>query len=620
MVTISASLVLYQPDLRIVERAVRALLAATQFAQQHAPLRFDLTLVDNSNDDKIFEEILRWHEAVRLDRSYFTISLLRAPGNLGYGRGNNLVIDRVVSDYHLVINPDLFVREDALHEAVNYMEAHRDVGMLTPAVFSIDGARQYLCKRNPTLLIMFLRSFMPSLFRPAFKTILDLYEMRDCNYCEEIHSVSYPTGCFMFFRTASLKMIGGFDPEIFLHYEDADIGRRLLSIAGVNYVPSVVVTHLWARDTHKSWHSKLATIKSGWYYFRKWGGSLLSPALKASSSPIRSVDAQGSPVSNVGQGPHVMVTGANGFVGRSVCAEFSRQGFQVQGVVRRTDPSMQTASVQYVAMGNLDGHTNWTARLAGVDCVVHLAALVHVMNEQGLDDSLAKFRRANVESTINLARQAAAAGVRRLVFMSSIKVNGEFTEAGKPFTPDDAPMPQDPYAVSKHEAEQFLRQLAAETSMEVVIIRPPLVYGPNAKANFESMMQWLSLGAPIPLAAATNNRRSLVAIDNLVDLLRTCVSHPAAGNQTFLVSDGEDISTADLLEGASNAMGRSVRIFYVPLTLLKLGLKLVNKFGVYRRLCGSLQVDITKTRQLLGWKPPISLEEGLRRASQNFRI
>jgi nucleoside-diphosphate-sugar epimerase len=199
-------------------------------------------------------------------------------------------------------------------------------------------------------------------------------------------------------------------------------------------------------------------------------------------------------------------------------------------------------------------------------------------------------------------------------------VNGEFTEPGKLFTPDDVPMPQDPYSISKYEAEQLLLQLAAETDMEVVIIRPPLVYGPNAKANFESMMQWLSRGAPIPLAAATNNRRSLVAIDNLVDLLITCVSHPAAGNQIFLVSDGEDISTADLLKRASKAMGRPVRLFYVPLMMIKLGLKVVNKFGIYRRLCGSLQLDITKTQQLLGWTPPISVEEGLRRAARNIRV
>jgi nucleoside-diphosphate-sugar epimerase len=268
-------------------------------------------------------------------------------------------------------------------------------------------------------------------------------------------------------------------------------------------------------------------------------------------------------------------------------------------------------------MGGLSSATDWTVTLRSVGQVVHLAARVHVMNDKSTDP-LAEFRQVNVEGTANLARQAAAAGVRRFVYLSSIKVNGEFTQEGRPFTADDAPAPEDPYGVSKHEAEQLLRQIATESGMEVVIIRPPLVYGPSVKANFESMMRWLARGVPLPLAAVTQNRRTLVALDNLVDLIMTCLSHPAAPNQTFLVSDGEDLSTADLLERMGAAMGKPARLFYLPPALLKLGATGLNKPGIYQRLCGSLQLDIAKTRQLLGWAPPVSVDEGLRRAAEGF--
>jgi nucleoside-diphosphate-sugar epimerase len=278
----------------------------------------------------------------------------------------------------------------------------------------------------------------------------------------------------------------------------------------------------------------------------------------------------------------------------------------------------QPEGVETIAIGSLSSETDWTVALRSVDKVVHLAARVHVMNDKS-SDSLAEFRRVNVEGTANLARQAAAAGVRRFVYLSSIKVNGELTEVGQPFTADDAPAPEDPYGVSKQEAEQALRQIAVDTGMEVVIIRPPLVYGPGVKANFESMMRWLARGVPLPLAAVTQNRRSLVALDNLVDLIMTCLSHPAAANQTFLVSDGEDLSTAELLKRMDAALGHPARLFCVPSLLLKIGAQAVNKPGIYQRLCGSLQLDINNTRQLLGWTPPVSVDEGLRRAAQGFR-
>jgi len=313
-----------------------------------------------------------------------------------------------------------------------------------------------------------------------------------------------------------------------------------------------------------------------------------------------------------------LITGGSGFIGRALTRHVLAQGYGVRLPLRRSQAADQTVGAETVEIGSLSVKTDWTAALRDVDKIVHLAARVHVMSDKS-SDPLAEFRHINVEGSANLARQAAAAGVRRFVYLSSIKVNGEFTQKGRPFTADDAPAPEDPYGVSKYEAEKLLRQIATETGMEVVIIRPPLVYGLGVKANFESMMRWLSRGVPLPLAAVTQNRRSLVALDNLVDFVMTCLSHTAAANQTFLVSDGEDLSTADLLRRMGATLGHPARLFYMPPSMLKLGAQLVNKPGIYQRLCGSLQLDITKTRRLLGWTPPVSVDEGLRRAAEGLR-
>jgi len=245
---------------------------------------------------------------------------------------------------------------------------------------------------------------------------------------------------------------------------------------------------------------------------------------------------------------------------------------------------------------------------------VHCAARVHVMADTAANP-LAEFRRVNVQGTLNLARQAAAAGVRRFAFVSSIGVNGAET-FGLPFSAQDVAAPHSPYAVSKYEAELGLQALAAETGMEVVIIRPPLVYGLGAPGNFGSLIRWLRRGVPLPLGAI-HNQRSLVSLDNLVDLIVTCLTHPAAINQTFLVSDGEDVSTTELLRRMGQALGRPARLVPVPVSWLKLAAKLVGKPDVAQRLCGSLQVDIEKTRRLLGWTPPLSLDQGLKRAAGN---
>ena len=315
----------------------------------------------------------------------------------------------------------------------------------------------------------------------------------------------------------------------------------------------------------------------------------------------------------------ILVTGATGFVGGALVRRLAADPLfnGVVGAVRRKTEALPKG-VHQVLVGDLLPVTDWSTALQGVDAVVHCAARVHVMQDDATNPWRA-YHEVNLSGTLNLSQQAADAGVRRFVFVSSIKVNGEFTEAAKPFTADDAPSPEDPYAVSKHDAEQLLRKIASETGMEVVIIRPPLVYGPGVKANFESMMRWLARGVPLPLAAVTENRRSLVALDNLVDLFVTCLYHPAAANQTFLVSDGEDLSTAQLLQHMGAALGCPARLYFLPPALLKLGATLLNKPVIYQRLCGSLQLDIAKTRHLLGWTPPVSLDEGLRRAAEGFR-
>jgi nucleoside-diphosphate-sugar epimerase len=547
----------------------------------------------------------------------WSLELTRSPGNVGYGRGNNLAIAHARSDYHAVINPDLFVDADALLEALRFMEGHTDVGLLSPAVVGEDGERHYLCKRNPTLLIMFLRSFAPLWLQSLLRSIVDEFEMRNCDYAKPIHPLEYPTGCFMFFRTAPLQAIGGFDPDFFLHYEDADIGRRILKVARVFYVPSVRVTHRWARDTHRSLQAMLLTARSGLLYWHKWGGVFSSECAEEPTAVLARARANREPEPATGFGRRVLVTGANGFIGKAVCADLPARGYRVLGAVRRISDVAQPAGTQHLTMGEIDEHTDWTIALAGVDSVVHLAARVHFMHETAADP-LTEFRRVNVALSLNLARQAVIAGVRRFVFVSSVKVNGENTPFGQPFTAEDMPQPLDPYGISKAEAEQALMQLAERTGMEVVILRPVLVYGPGVKANFQVMMRWLGRGAGL-LLGALNNRRSLVALDNLVDCIATCIHHPAAANQIFLVSDGEDLTVADLLRRTSNAFNQRAILIPVPKFVLKVAGRILGREDIVQRLCDTLQVDISKTRRMLDWEPPVSIDASLRKTVQRFQ-
>lgn len=308
----------------------------------------------------------------------------------------------------------------------------------------------------------------------------------------------------------------------------------------------------------------------------------------------------------------LLVTGATGFVGGAVCRQAVHAGIRVRGAVR--SPGRTSPGVDEVTVPSLDEAADWKQALQGCRAVVHAAARVHVMVESATDP-LSEFRRVNLQGTLHLAREAAAAGVQRFVFVSSVKVHGESTAPGAPFSWNQLPAPQDPYGISKAEAEQGLRQIATRTGMEVSIVRPPLVYGPGVKANFATLLRWLARGRPLPLGAVHQNRRSLVALDNLVDLLLTCAEHPAAANQTFLVSDGEDLSTTELLQRMGQALHRPARLLPVPSALLRWGAMALGKADVAQRLLGSLQVDIDHTRNILNWTPPISVDEGLRRAA-----
>ncbi len=309
----------------------------------------------------------------------------------------------------------------------------------------------------------------------------------------------------------------------------------------------------------------------------------------------------------------ILVTGASGFVGNATCAKLVTEGMNVVGTVRHL-PARPLQGVDYHILGNLDARTDWRDALSGVDVIIHCAACVHVMRETAADPLVA-FRAANVSGTEQLARQAAAAGVRRFVFLSSVKVNGEGGLVA--YVETDQPAPKDAYGISKYEAELGLRRSVVGTGMDVVVVRSPLIYGPGVKANFRLLMYALARGVPLPLGAI-HNRRSMVTLDNVVDLIITCIGHSAAANEMFLVSDGEDLSTTELICRLACAMRRPARLIRVPTMLLMAGATLLRKREEARRLCGTLQVNITKARKVLGWTPPVSVDEGLRRTAVHY--
>lgn len=309
-------------------------------------------------------------------------------------------------------------------------------------------------------------------------------------------------------------------------------------------------------------------------------------------------------------GPAVLVTGASGFVGKALCEALLAAGCRVYGTTRAVGDLLP--GVERVIWS---GSSSDLANIPPMEIVVHLAARVHVMRDD-TDDAMAAFRYANVEMTRQLALWAEGRSVKRFVFMSSIKVNGESTAQRSAFSADDVPAPADAYALSKLEAEQVLRAICSSSGMELVVIRPPLVYGPGVQGNFCSMVRWVKRGIPLPLGAIPN-RRSLVALDNLVSFTMACLGHPAAANQVFLVSDGEPISTADMLRKIARAYRREPRLLAVPQVLLRWGARVIGKSSLAERLLGSLEVDDSKAHYLLGWRPTVTMDEQLRKMAQD---
>jgi nucleoside-diphosphate-sugar epimerase len=307
----------------------------------------------------------------------------------------------------------------------------------------------------------------------------------------------------------------------------------------------------------------------------------------------------------------VCVTGASGFVGAALCAGLISRGVRVRGIYRSRRFLAPDSEIEPILVAQLGAASDWSSALVGVDCVIHCAARAHIISETE-SDALAKYRSVNVDGTRRLAEQAAAAGVRRFVYLSSIGVLGTQTNGRAPFTNFDVPEPVEDYAVSKLEAEREVWSVSANTGMEVVLVRPPLVYGAGAKGNLARLQKLVRMGLPLPLGAV-HNRRSLIGLDNLVDLLIRCVDSTAAVGQTLLVSDGEDISTADLLRHMAAGLGRSACLFPVPVPLLRLAGCAVGKQFEIERLVGSLQIDSRYTRELLDWTPPVRVAEGIRR-------
>jgi len=309
--------------------------------------------------------------------------------------------------------------------------------------------------------------------------------------------------------------------------------------------------------------------------------------------------------------PRVLVTGANGFLGRPLCAYLTEHGRSVAAAVRSRGAGAAAGADVFVT-GDLGAAPDLMQVLSGVDAVVHLAGRAHVMRETSVDPEAA-FRRANVDATRHLAQQAARAGAKRLVFLSSVKVNGECT-TGRPFTEADAPAPKDGYGRSKWAAERVLAEIAVTTGLEVVIIRPPLVYGPGVKGNFLRLLKLADKAVPLPLASV-RNRRSLVSVWNLCRLIEVAISHPAAAGETFLVSDQQDLSTPDLIRALGQGLGRPSRLLPMPPPLIRGAGRLLGRGALVARLLDSLRVDSAKATRLLGWRPAVSAGEGLRRTA-----
>ncbi len=312
----------------------------------------------------------------------------------------------------------------------------------------------------------------------------------------------------------------------------------------------------------------------------------------------------------------ILVTGSTGFVGTALCVTLSEKGIDYVPAVRNASIKLPN-SENHVPINLLDSNEDLSEVLRNVDVIVHLAGRAHIMHDTAVDP-LAEFRKVNTKAVLSLANRASTHGIKRFIFISSVKVNGESTIDGKPFTPILSQLPKDPYGISKYEAEVGLKEIADRTNMEIVVIRPPLIYGPGVKANFKNMMHWLCKGIPLPFGSISN-KRSIVSIDNLVDLIITCADHPFAANETFMVSDDQDVSTSELLTMLASALEVPNRLFSVPVGMLRFLAKLIRKEDVINRLCNSLQVDITHTKNTLDWQPPYNTQITLKKTANNFR-
>lgn len=308
----------------------------------------------------------------------------------------------------------------------------------------------------------------------------------------------------------------------------------------------------------------------------------------------------------------VLVTGASGFIGQHLRRVLAARHMHVRTTARTSG----SADPDAVVIERIDGRTDWSSAVAGAHSVVHLAARVHVMDEPSAA-SLQAFREINTEGSANLAEQAATAGVRRFIYLSTIKVNGDSTDA-TPFRESDVPAPADAYAISKWEAEQRLRDIAQRTGLELVVVRPPLVYGPGVKGNILRLLRWIELGIPLPFANV-ENRRSLIGLDNLVDFIVHCLDHPNAANETFLIADERNISTAELVCAMACGMGKKCRLFPMPKRSVHALLKIGGKAGLWQRLWDDLQVDPSKARRLLNWRPPTDISAGLAEVGRWYR-
>lgn len=310
----------------------------------------------------------------------------------------------------------------------------------------------------------------------------------------------------------------------------------------------------------------------------------------------------------------VLLTGANGFLGRQLLEFCQRQGMETLACARAIDG----LKAPWVKSPDLGPEANWAPLLSGVEAVVHTAGIAHRLGESG-PELIQQFDKVNVEGTLSLARQALHAGVKRFVFISSIGVNGSMTASGSRFSEQSQPEPHADYATSKWRAEQRLQTLLSDQSMELVIIRPPLVYSGHAPGNFQRLLKLVASGVPLPFSML-NNQRSMVALENLADFITLCIKHPAAANELFLISDGTDISTPEIIDHLANGMGRQARLLPVPNTLIRWGAKLLGKEAMYTQLCGSLVIDSSKARNLIGWKPSLSPVEALLKAGRDFKV